>query len=129
MNPPNPAAFSALDLIPNLIAATAFVGAVVFIAVYATRSKWRATAPGKALMYWVISFAGLILMNTIHLYTGRYAGIEFVRIVVYTALTLSVWRLVFTLIRILRVGDRITVGTFVSPKKDGTRGATNTPRP
>ncbi|PPF64529.1 hypothetical protein C5E11_03820 [Clavibacter michiganensis] len=112
------AQFSALDLIPNIIAGLAFVGAVSFILIYATWSNWRATAPGKALMYWVISFSGLILMNTIHLYTGRYPGIEFVRIIVYTALTLSVWRLVATLIRITRGGIPITVSTFVTSKKE-----------
>lgn len=109
--------FSALDLIPNIIAGGSFVGAVTFIFVYSTWSNWRATAPGKALMYWVVSFAGLILMNTIHLYTGRYPGIEFVRIIVYTILLLSVWRLVYTLVRIIRGGDPITLQTFLAPKK------------
>jgi hypothetical protein len=117
MNPHSQEQFSALDLIPNAIAAVSFVGAMTFVLVYATWSNWRATQPGKALMYWVISFSGLILMNTIHLYTGRYPGIEFVRITVYTALALSVWRLVLTLVRITRGGNPITVSTFVKPKE------------
>ena len=118
MNPSGPTQFSALDLVPNLIAAGAFLGAVTFIAVYATWSNWRATAPGRALMYWVVAFSALILMNTIHLYTGRYSGIEFVRIVVYSSLFWAVWRLVFTLVVILRGGNPITLQTFVSPKKE-----------
>lgn len=111
--------FSGLDLIPNLLAGGAFLGAITFVAVYARYANWRATRPGKALMYWVIAFAALILMNTVHLATGRYPGIEFVRIVVYFSLGLAIWRLVWTLIMILWEGRPITLETFLV-KKEGS---------
>jgi hypothetical protein len=110
------------DWIPNTLAAFAFLGAVAFVVIYASFANWRETAPGRALMYWVASFGLLILMNTIHLATGRYPGIEFVRIAIYGFLFVSVWRLVFTLIHILRGnGDRITIQTFVDPMQRRTR--------
>jgi hypothetical protein len=108
--------FVALDGIPNAIAALVFIGAVVFIVIYGTQSGWRSNAPGRALMYWVVSFAALVLMNTIHLATGRYPGIEFVRITVYSLLLYSVIRLIIALLHILRDGEQITTSTFVKPK-------------
>jgi hypothetical protein len=108
--------FSPLDIVPNIIAGLAFVGAVLFVVVYATWANWRATAPGRALMYWVAAFALLILMNTIHLATGRYPGIEFVRITVYGFLLATIWRLVLTLVRILRDGKPITLDTWLRKK-------------
>jgi hypothetical protein len=110
--------FSPLDIVPNILAAGAFLGAVTFVIVYARYSNWRATPPGKALMYWVAAFAVLILMNTIHLATGRYPGIEFVRIGVYFGLGLAIWRLLWVLIAILREGRPITLETFLIRKKD-----------
>lgn len=105
--------FSPLDVIPNLIAAGTFLGALAFVVIYATFANWRLTAPGRALMYWVGAFSLLVLMNTIHLATGRYPGIEFVRIVIYSLLFAAVWRLVYTLVRTLRDGQPITIQTFI----------------
>jgi len=118
VNPDPLTQFSSLDIVPNILAAGAFLGAVTFVAVYARYSDWRATRPGKALMYWVVAFAALILMNTIHLATGRYPGIEFVRITVYFSLGLAIWRLVWTLVMILRKGRPINLDTFLTRKKD-----------
>lgn len=107
---------SPLDIIVNVIAAGAFLGFLVFVIVYMTFSNWRATAPGRALMYAVGALDLVVLMNTVHLFTGRYMGIEFVRIPVYLILLLSSWRLVWTLIEILHGGQAITVRSFVEPK-------------
>lgn len=109
--------FHDLNAVPNLIAAGVFIGALVFVIIYGTQSKWRTTSPGRALMYWVASFALLVLMNTIHLATGKYPGIEFVRICVYSFLFYSVWRLVFALLRILRNGEPINTQTFIKKKE------------
>ena len=105
-------AVTPLDIVPNIIAAAVFIGALIFIIVYASFSNWTKTGPGRALMYWAISFDALILMNTIHLATGRYPGIEFVRMVVYSALLWSVIRLVTSLVAILREGDRTKATPF-----------------
>lgn len=120
MNEPSITACPAvLDIIPNLIAGGACLGALFFVLIYASFSNWRKTAPGRSLMYAVASLAGLLMMNTIHLATGRYPGIQFVRIVVYTALFISIWRLVYALVQILRDGQPITLQSFIdrTPKE------------
>lgn len=107
---------SPLDVIVNVLAGGAFLGFLVFVIVYMTFSNWRATAPGRALMYAVGALDLVVLLNTVHLFTGRYPGIEFVRIPIYVLLLLASWRLVWTLVAILRVGQPITVRSFVAPK-------------
>lgn len=105
------------DVIPNAEAGIVFLVTLTFIVIYAKYSNWTKTAPGKALMLWAVSFDGLILMNTIHLATGRYPGITAVRILVYGALIFSVCYLVHSLIRILRDGESITLSTFIDTEK------------
>jgi hypothetical protein len=97
------------DAIPNVMAGLVFLVSGAFIVIYGTRSNWRETAPGQALMFWVASFATLIAMNTVHLATGRYPGITAVRILVYGFLLVSAIRLVWTLIDIQRNGRSIDV--------------------
>lgn len=104
------------DAIPNVIAGLVFVVSVAFIVIYSVWSNWRETAPGRALMYWVSAFATLILMNTIHLATGRYPGIVAVRILVYGFLLTSAVRLVWTLIDIQRNGRSIDLRALFRPK-------------
>lgn len=106
-----------IDIIPNVIAGGADVGAIVFVIVYASYSNWRLTPPGRSLMYAMTSLAALLLMNTIHLAVAPYPGVQFVRIAVYSALAFSIWRLVLALVEILRGGNPITVETFVTHKE------------
>jgi len=40
-------------------------------------------------MYALSALSLVVLLNTIHLFTGRYTGIEFVRIIVYTTLLVT----------------------------------------
>jgi hypothetical protein len=108
---------SPLDIVVNLLAAGAALGFLAFVVIYGAFSNWRATPPGRSVMYVLGSLDAITIMLTIHLFTGPYPGIEFVRIVVYGALLVSSWRLVTTLVQILRGGDAITVNTLVEPKQ------------
>lgn len=105
-----------LDVFVNILAGTAFLGFLAFIVVYATYANWRATPAGRALMYAIGSLNLVVLMATVHLFTGPYPGVEFVRILVYGLLFLSAWRLTWTLVHILREGKPITLRTFYEPR-------------
>lgn len=105
-----------LDWVVNAIAGGAFLGFLVFILIYVAFANWRSTAPGRALMYAIGSLNVMVLMATVHLFTGRYPGIEFVRSTVYLLLLFSAWRLVWVLVKILLQGQPITVETFVQRK-------------
>jgi len=102
--------------VPNFIAGGAAVSAWVFVIVYATFSKWRATTPGRSLMGAMAALASLLTMNTIHLIVGDYAAINAVRLVVYSSLLGSIWRLTFALVGVLRAGRRPILHPFLSRK-------------
>lgn len=103
------------DLFINLIAAAAFLGYLTFMIVYATRN-WRSTDPGKAVMYAIAGINAVLLMVTIHLFTGPYPGIEIVRVVVYGALAITSWSLVATLARSIRKGPDMDLRKLFSKK-------------
>lgn len=93
---------SVLDIVINSIAGAAFLGFLVFMLLYATFSQWRSTPAGRSLMYAIGSLNLVVLMATVHLFVGMYPGVEFVRAAVYGLLFLAAWRLVVTLVRVLR---------------------------
>lgn len=81
-------------------------GAIVFAFSYATFFNWRATAPGRALMYFVISLIALFVLNAL----GRWIGDDYpfrpyIRFAVYSAIAVTVWHLVAVLWRGWRRGD------------------------
>lgn len=92
-----------LDALPNIELAATLVGLVAFIVTYAKNSDWRKTKPGRALMYLIMSMAGVLGMSFIHLLAGPYFGIEAVRIAVYGAMTFSVFNILSTLRKSIKV--------------------------
>jgi len=105
-----------IDAAPNYIAGGAAVSAWVFVIVYASFSRWRATTPGRSLMGAMAALASLLTMNTLHLMVGDYAAINWVRFTVYTILLLSIWRLIFALIGVQRAGLRPILHPFLARK-------------
>ena len=92
--------------IGDLIMLLASVGGIVFAISYATFFRWRKTAAGRALLAFVVSLDLVFLVNLLGRFFGPdYAGREVVRIVVYSAVFVSIWSLVFILWRSWRRGD------------------------
>ncbi|MBF4578970.1 hypothetical protein [Frigoribacterium sp. VKM Ac-2530] len=110
-----------LDVIPNAIAGAACVAAILFVVIYASFSNWRKTSPGRSLMYAVLSLAGVLAMNTLHLAFAPYPGVEFVRIAVYSGLLFSVIRLVLALVAILRDTEEVDLNSFIHHDKKDTK--------
>lgn len=108
------------DIVNNIIAAVAFLGFFVFIVVYAAFANWRATPAGRALMYAIGSLNLMVLMATVHLFTGPYNGQQWVRTAVYSVLLGAAWWLSRTLIVTIRRGHPITVETFYQKKEART---------
>ena len=106
-----------LDLVINAISGAAFLGFLTFIVIYAIQSNWRATNAGRSLMYAIGALNLVVLLNTIHLFTGPYPGIQFVRIPVYVTLVVAAWHLVYTLVRTLKNGEVV----ILSPTKHEDR--------
>ena len=99
-----------LDLIPNGLLGATLVGLIMFAITYANNSDWKKTKPGRALMYMVTAMIGVLGMAFFHLITGAYPGQEFVRVGIYGYMTFSVFNILATLYKSLRVNPFWFIG-------------------
>lgn len=87
-----------LEVIADIEILIAGLGAIVFAVSYGAFFAWRSTAAGKSLMYFVLCLVALFCLNA----AGRWLGPDYlardvIRIVVYTGLVITMWRLVVVL--------------------------------
>lgn len=106
------------DLIGDIEIFIAGAGAITFAISYASFFRWRKTAAGRALMYFVLSLVALFMLNA----AGRWLGPEYlfrpyVRGVVYTALVVTVWHLVWVLWKNWRAGHDRPLNIESKPRK------------
>ena len=89
------------NLIGTIFLFLGMPGLMVFVGFYATRSNWRSTATGRALMYFAISLLALYCLGAMNAIFGTdwpYRGVF--RIIVYIAVSLTIWRLTILLLMI-----------------------------
>lgn len=90
-----------IDVLVDVLIYSATVPAVIFPVLYASRSNWRATLPGRALMQFSVAAAiVLVLISMSTAFGNFYPGREFVRLGAYTFLVVSLWRQVLVLFRL-----------------------------
>lgn len=97
-----------LVLVGNVVVLTYLLplGLFIYYYVFSGRSPWRSTELGKALAYQKASFTAVILLILASIFFPDYMGRGIVRIVVYTAVGISLWIDFGNLIRYQRIGRR-----------------------
>ena len=81
-------------------------GAIVFTVSYGAFFSWRKTEAGRSLFYVFCAIDALFINNALASFLGiDYPGRDVVRFVILTAVTLTMWRLVFVLWRNWAKGD------------------------
>lgn len=81
----------------DLIMTASMLGALAFAVSYAVFFRWRKTAAGRSLMYFVgalVLWAGL---STFTRFVGEYPLREYIRLVVFLVIAIAIWRMVWTL--------------------------------
>lgn len=98
---------------------------LLFVIFYAARSPWRITAAGRAIMQLAVSLAAIyVLAGANGLFGNDWPLRGWVRLVIYTLTSFSLWRLFLTLRRIQR-GENLPPSR---PPED-TRGMATEERP
>lgn len=70
----------------------------LFVGFYYFGSPWKKLLVGRSLMYFAMSLLAIIIVVVLSLWLGpEYFAREYVRIIGYGAVTLTAWRLFFTL--------------------------------
>lgn len=86
-----------LFIIGDIIMSLALLGSVVFTVSYASFFNWRITAAGRSLMYFILALDFWALQALLSRINPEYWGREWVRIIIYFTIMVTVWRLVFAL--------------------------------
>jgi NhaP-type Na+/H+ or K+/H+ antiporter len=82
----------------DLIMITAAAGAITFAVSYWRFFNWRKTPAGRALLYFVWALIAVFLNNTAaRIFGAEYPYREWVRLIVYAIVALTIWRLVWVL--------------------------------
>jgi hypothetical protein len=98
-------AYPNLNSAANVFLLVLTIKSWIFVSLYAFRSNWTATAPGRAVMRLMFCIAVLCTQGTATLYFGAdYFGRAFVRVALIGFITLAVLDLLLTLVAVQRTG-------------------------
>lgn len=87
-----------LLIIGDVILLTSFPALALFVGFYFAKSPWRTLLVGRSLMYFALSFMLVVLTVSMSLWLGpNYPFREWVRIFSYSLVSVTTWRLFFTL--------------------------------
>lgn len=87
-----------LLIIGDAILLTSFPALALFVGFYFAKSPWRTLLVGRSLMYFALSFMLVVLTVSMSLWLGpNYPFREWVRIFSYSLVSVTTWRLFFTL--------------------------------
>ncbi len=82
----------------NVFTAVLAGKAGLFVWLYGTRSNWRATTGGRAVMGLIACIATICLVGTLGAYFGDYPGRTIVRLTAFIAIGLTIANLLLTLV-------------------------------
>lgn len=105
------------DIITNIAILIGGTGAIFFAVSYMTFFNWRKTEAGRSLMGFVSALVALFILGVISLIFGEYELKHDLRLLTYTAVAFSMWRLVWVLWR----NWRGRTGSSIEPKGDDLR--------
>ena len=84
--------------IGDVVLLTSFPAQALFVGFYYVKSSWRTLPVGRSLMYFALSFMLVVLTVSLSLWLGsNYPFREWVRLFSYSLVSVTTWRLFFTL--------------------------------
>lgn len=87
-----------LLIIGDVILLTSFPALALFVGFYFAKSPWRTLLVGRSLMYFALSMALVVITVSLSLWLGLdYQFREWVRLFSYSLVSVTTWRLFFTL--------------------------------
>ena len=87
-----------LLIIGDVILLTSFPALALFVGFYFAKSPWRTLLVGRSLMYFALSMALVVITVSLSLWLGLdYQFREWVRLIAYSLVSFTTWRLFFTL--------------------------------
>ena len=92
-------------LMGDIVLLTAIPALALFVGFYYFGSPWRTLLVGRSLMYFAVSLLAIILVVALSVWLGpTYPLREWVRFISYVLVSVTTWRLFFTLRHIQKQG-------------------------
>lgn len=92
-------------LMGDIVLLTAIPALMLFVGFYYFGSPWRTLLVGRSLMYFAVSLLAIIAVVAASVWLGTdYFGREWVRLASYMLVSVTTWRLFFTLRKIQKEG-------------------------
>lgn len=93
-----------VDMIANIALMVAAAGALTFVVLYAGWSAWRSTPVGRAIMRFFAIIAVILILVEVFEYwdTADERLIDWLSLILFSAMAVEMWRLVYVLIRTQR---------------------------
>lgn len=89
----------------DIILLTAIPALALFVAFYYFKSPWKTLLVGRSLMYFAVSLLAIIAVVALSVWLGtEYFLREWVRLISYLLVSITTWRLFFTLRHIQKQG-------------------------
>lgn len=110
----------------DIILLTAIPALGLFVGFYYFGSPWRALLVGRSLMYFAVSLLAIIAVVALSVWLGRdYFLREWVRALSYAVVSITTWRLFFTLRHIQKQStkDVTDIGLSSHPVTEATKGS------
>lgn len=120
-------AMTFLDVMADYLLLAGGLGALVFIVLYSGFMDWRATPAGRAILAFMVSLVSVLGLILASRFTGGdYPFRDVLRLVLYGAVFVTSWRLVFVLISAWREDAR---GLVIEKRERHRTGPTPTQKP
>lgn len=117
-----------LYVIGNILLLAAIPPANLFCVFYAWRSPWRELMAGRSLMYVFVALSATLDQIALSVWIGsEYPGRYVIRILLYTAIAVTFWRMFWTLLHIQSRPDSsdglsVSLRRKASPDAEGGNG-------
>ena len=103
MNPPN----ELLPTLGDIALLTSVPALVLFVGFYYFKSPWKKLLVGRSLMYFAASLLCTVVIVLLSLFLGpEYPGRDWIRLGGYVLVSITTWRLFFTLRKIQKERPR-----------------------
>lgn len=91
--------------LPQFLTCVSFVGAIVFVAIYDRKARWRESAVGRHMMYFGLMMVLVLGLGIARIFWSEAVWFAYSRVGAFAIMTALIWQRVYLLVVSLRKGS------------------------
>ena len=92
-------------LVTGILGVLMLLGVVTFLVIYWTRCRWRDSAIGRHMMYFMLALGAVLIVRTLRYFWPDVTALIYVGLATFSCLVLVIWQRVYLLVRSLHEGE------------------------